>query len=58
VRAAITDRQKEVVKDVQATVSWEDFQGFVKAIVQVKPEEVREPEKGKGARQDYNSVKA
>jgi hypothetical protein len=35
------DRQKEV-KDVQATVSWEDFQGFVKAIVQVKPEEVRE----------------
>jgi hypothetical protein len=41
----MTDTQKEV-KDVQATVSWEDFQSFVKAIVQVKPEEIREGEGG------------
>jgi hypothetical protein len=39
----MADTQKEV-KGVQATVSWEDFQSFVKAIVQVKPEEVRDGE--------------
>jgi hypothetical protein len=36
------ETNEQPIPEVEATEPWEDFEGFVQAIMQVKPEEIRE----------------
>jgi hypothetical protein len=36
------ETKEQIIPEVEATETWEEFESFVQAIMQVKPEEIRE----------------